>query len=347
MNRLPREFIWKDVESMESFLHDPLNKELYEVYKTVKDKPFKILMPDVKVFNELYYLCVGLRFRDFGADELEEIILADLGHQYAPGLIISMMFAVYAVQKFEIKETFPEYIDSWFLNHGGWYFNTFYDFVMNLGITYQTDFSPRPESAKIIAKKVTNWDKITYSYNHDDTLRILNIWEEEEDKLIILDAIETAYGNYSHDGSLIQKRDGSLIIPMDPDFQKFREYIVKNKPVSQPAFFCEDNPPTPEENEMEFLSKIVLSPFYEERVIALIKSRLKGKTEPKDIMRPFRAALFANAISRPKWKDYELVYGNEFVSKSSFNGYLNKNCISYNEEQEYDWLLKEFEKIVG
>ena len=347
MNRLPREFLWKNVESMDNFLHDPLNKELYEVYKTVKDKPFKILMPDVKVFNELYYLCIGLRFRDFNADELEDIILADTGHEYASSLLISMFFAVYAVQKIEIKDTFPEHIYLWFLNHGGWYFNTFKDFVKNLGITYQTDFSPRPENAKDIALKVTNWDKITYSYNHDDILRVLNLWEEEKDKLIILDAIETGYRNYSHDGTLIQKSDGSLIMPMDIDFQMFREYIIKNKPVSKPAVFCEDYPPTPDDKEIEFLSKIVLDSSLKERIIVLIKSRLKGKTEPKDIMRPFRAALYANAISRPKWKYFELTYGKEIVSKSSFNNYLNKDCKGYNEEQEYEWLLKEFKKIVG
>ena len=53
--KLPREFLWQDYKSMDEFLEEPINQDLYKVYLTVKDAPFKITMPDVKVFNELYY----------------------------------------------------------------------------------------------------------------------------------------------------------------------------------------------------------------------------------------------------------------------------------------------------
>lgn len=347
MNRLPREFLWKDVESMDNFLHDPLNKELYKVYLKVKDAPFRILIPDVKVFNELYYLCVGLRFRDFKTHELEGIILADLGHTYSPSLLMSMLFAVYALQDIKIKESFPDHLDYLLIGLGGWYYDVFKEFVNNQTTTYQTDFTPRPDSASNIVKRNYDWEKITHSYNDDDLLRILGLWKKEEEKLIVLDAIEVAYQNYHNDGALIQKSDGSLIMPMDIDFQKYKEYIINHKPISQPAILCKDIPFTPEERELDFFSNLVLDSSHEESIIALIKSRLIGKIEPKDIMRPFRAAYYANAISRPKWKNFELTYGSKSVSKSSFNGYLAKTCTTFDDEQEYNWLLKEFNKIVG
>ena len=312
MNRLPREFLWKDVESMDNFLDDTFNNELYKVYKTVKENPFKILMPDVKVFNELYYICVGLRFRDFYTDEIEEIIMADLGHKYAPSLLISMIFAVYAVQDENIKESFPDYFSSGLLCRGGWYFDVFQNFANNQKATYKTDFSPRPEKALNIIKRNYDWEKITYCYNDDDVLRVLSLWRKEEEKLLIIDAIETAHKNYHNDGSLIQKRDGSLIMPMDIDFLKFREYIITHKEVSIPVV---------NKKEITGFASYVINKDKAKEVVTLLHQFIDGKNKPQAASIPIRAAIDAKKLLKPTWEIYNNEFPNCKNSRTSFEKY--------------------------
>lgn len=312
MNRLPREFLWKDVESMDNFLHDPLNKELYKVYLKVKDAPFRILIPDVKVFNELYYLCVGLRFCDFKTNELEGIILADLGHTYSPSLLMSMLFAVYALQDIKIKESFPDYLDSLLIGHGGWYYDVFKEFVNNQTTTYQTDFTPRPDSASNIVKRNYDWEKITYSYNDDDLLRVLNLWKNEEEKLTILDAIESAHKFYHNDGSLIQKSDGSLIIPMDADFQKYREYIIKHKDFCSPVITT---------TETSDFASYVINKDQAKDVLKLLHQYIDGKKKPQAASIPIRAAIDAKKLHKPTWEIYREEFPNCKNSRTTFEKY--------------------------
>ncbi len=312
MSRLPREFLWKDVDSMDNFLHDPLNKELYEIYKTVKDSPFKITIPDVNVFNELYYLCVALRFRDFGANELEEIIFADTGRKYAPSLLISMIYAVFILQDLKIRDSFPEHLEYLLLGHGGWYFELFQNFVKKQTVTYQTDFSPRPEKASFVVKRNYNWEKITYSYNDDDLLRVLNLWKNEEEKLTILDAIESAHKFYHNDGSLIQKSDGSLIIPMDADFQKFREYIIKHKDFCSPVITT---------TETSDFASYVINKDQAKDVLKLLHQYIDGKKKPQAASIPIRAAIDAKKLHKPTWEIYREEFPNCKNSRTTFEKY--------------------------
>ena len=298
---------------MESFLHDPLNMALYDVYKGVKNAPFKIKLADEKVFNELYYLCVSIKFGNIGYHDIEEVVLADMGYQYAPSLIISMMYAVLIRQERVIKDTMPINHDSWFQNHGGWYFDTFYDFTKNHQALYQTDFSPKPESAETITRHHCNWERLTFHYNQHEIVRILSVWKSEKDKLLVLADIEKAFKQH-HDADAGTKGvDGPLLLyPATEisDFQKIREKIINHKELTSPVA-----------NEPSGFASYVMIKDEVEKVMELLHQFIDGKNKPQAASLPVRAAIDAKKIHKPTYEVYQKEFPNCKNSRTSFEKY--------------------------
>ena len=122
MSRLPREFLWQDLESMDDFLSEPLNKEIYQVYQTVKTAPFRINIPDIQLFNELYYLCIAIVAKDIYVYELEKVVFARFGRAYLSDLLISMIYAVFYLQENRptVFDGIDRFVDEYQRNKG-WY----------------------------------------------------------------------------------------------------------------------------------------------------------------------------------------------------------------------------------
>ncbi len=161
--RLPREFVWQDLKSMDDFLSEPLNKELYRAYLKVKDAPFRLTMPDVQVFNELYYLCVALNNEFICFNELDQEITSYFCRKDTSDLLISMIYSVFALQdnKPKIFDIISIYIQNY---QKGWYFDYFLDFIKEHQNRYKTNLRPHPENAKLVINREVNWEILTNNF---------------------------------------------------------------------------------------------------------------------------------------------------------------------------------------
>ena len=59
-------------------------------------------------------------------------------------------------------------------------------------------------------------------------------------------------------------------------------------------------------------------------IVGLLCQLMEGKTKPKDVMMPVRAAMDAGVIRRPTWEEFCSEFGKDRIkSKASFSDYTN------------------------
>lgn len=82
-----------------------------------------------------------------------------------------------------------------------------------------------------------------------------------------------------------------------------------------------------------------------EEVIAKIKSYQNGKSNPKDVAQPVRAAIEAGVIRRPTHFEYTSVAGFASIPKSSFSDYTNQSKTPYLDET-YKEMINDFKSLL-
>jgi len=91
----------------------------------------------------------------------------------------------------------------------------------------------------------------------------------------------------------------------------------------------QDNPPSPLNSISPFTSAVI-DTTKAEAVIALLRLLMEGKTKPKDVLMPVRAAMDAGVIRRPTWEEFYKEFGSyRLKSKSSFSDYTNPDKSPY------------------
>lgn len=82
-----------------------------------------------------------------------------------------------------------------------------------------------------------------------------------------------------------------------------------------------------------------------EKVVAYIRELMVGKTTPKDILKPLRAAQDAGAIRRPSWGDYMNAFPDSGVKyKSSLTKYTDPAAQPYKDDNSFSEMLEDFKK---
>lgn len=341
MSRLPREFLWQDLESMDDFLSEPLNKEIYQVYQTVKTAPFRINIPDIQLFNELYYLCIAIVAKDIYVYELEKVVFARFGRAYLSDLLISMIYAVFYLQENRptVFDGIDRFVDEYQRNKG-WYFDYFYNFLINHPVKYHTDFAPHSESVELIVNQNLNWEALTNNYEEKSIMRILDLWNNYNDKKRIFTAIETSYRKSN--GNLYnfkQKKTGGITTyTFNSVFQDIKDYL---NAVNFLAHYEK-----PKKNPDPLTYPFIIHGEYTEEIEQKLHALLKGKTSPKDRMMPIRAAIDAGVIRRPTYTELQSTFGKDFVANSSYHNYTNPDKHPYDANPSFTLLVSEFKKIV-
>lgn len=339
MSRLPREFLWKDLESMEDFFVDPLNKELYHVYCQVKEAPFRLTMPDVEVFNELYYLCIALNNECISFSELDEEIESNFCRKNTTDLLIAMIYSVFSLQKKQllIMDQFDVFLESY---QKGWYFDYFLDFIKEHQNRYKTNLRPHPENAKLVINREVNWEILTNNFNKDSILRILDIWNNHDDKIRILSDIETSYRKSNGNPYCIKekKTGGITTYTFNSVFQDIKDYL---NAVNFLAHY-----EIPKKNPDPLTYPFIIHGEHTEEIEQKLHALLKGKTSPKDRMMPIRAAIDAGVIRRPTYTELQSSFGKDFVANSSYHNYTNPDKHPYDANPSFTLLVSEFKKIV-
>jgi hypothetical protein len=91
----------------------------------------------------------------------------------------------------------------------------------------------------------------------------------------------------------------------------------------------QDNPPSPLNSISPFTSAVIDTTKVE-AVIALLRQLMEGKTKPKDVLMPVRAAMDAGVIRRPTWEEFCQEFGSyRLKSKTSFSDYTNPDKSPY------------------
>ena len=91
---------------------------------------------------------------------------------------------------------------------------------------------------------------------------------------------------------------------------------------------------------------VVIKKVLVEEVVSQLHELMKGKTKPKDLLMPIRAAMDVGVIRRPTWEEFCREFGNECVkNKSSFSNYTNpdKTCF---EDANYEALKSQFRSLI-
>ena len=82
-------------------------------------------------------------------------------------------------------------------------------------------------------------------------------------------------------------------------------------------------------------------------ILKRLHELVKGKTHPKDITMPIRAAIDAGAISRPSWVKFckEFGFNTDSTWKSAYSNYTNPKMIPY-DDAAYESIKDEFIKLI-
>lgn len=82
-----------------------------------------------------------------------------------------------------------------------------------------------------------------------------------------------------------------------------------------------------------------------EEVIAYIKELMASKTNPKDILKPLRAAQDAGVIRRPTWDEFQRAFPDSGVrSKSSLTTYTKADAKPYENDKSFEEMVEDFKK---
>lgn len=207
MKNLPRTFIYRDKKELDEFLQDHyLNEKLYDIFLDVKDSYYNLKISADKIFNEVYYQCTRLMLDPHPESRVWEYLneaKENTGWRYTSDLVFSMVYAILLLQPSISRpiERFLRVLKGKALNEC--YFDAFSNFAESElnsikamdSIPYTPcDFNPCPESPERINHYGTLlWSDVTNDYDEDRIRFIVNLWSNKEDKLSILDKIESAY----------------------------------------------------------------------------------------------------------------------------------------------------------
>ena len=122
--------------------------------------------------------------------------------------------------------------------------------------------------------------------------------------------------------------------------QTFQTYLV-----SQIGFDPDDEKKSQAEKESQAPNyAFVIKPHQTEEIIKIILSYLEGKSSPKDVMMPIRAACDAGVIRKPTYEEVKMAFPNYCPKcKSSVNNYTNPDNQPYIGEA-YQKMIEEFKK---
>ena len=110
---------------------------------------------------------------------------------------------------------------------------------------------------------------------------------------------------------------------------------------------------TPQDNSLSSFNST--SPFTSavidttkaEAVITLLRQLMEGKTKPKDVLMPVRAAMDAGVIRRPTWEEFCQEFGSyRLKSKASFSDYTNPDKSPYT-GADFQMMKEKFRQLMS
>lgn len=108
-----------------------------------------------------------------------------------------------------------------------------------------------------------------------------------------------------------------------------------------------DDAPKKEEIHESTMMAAVIKKEKTTEIISLIHQYMSGKTKPKDILRPLRAAIDAGAIRRPSLQEYIGEFGSDKKKlKTSLSNYTNPQEHPFDGDEQFTEMVKKFREII-
>lgn len=188
--KLPRELLWREVESMDEFFEmEPVNQELYSVFIKLREEPFAIQADPLKVFNEVYYQATRLVYENPMPHELRDFandVKANMGWKYSSELVISMAYWLLQLSEdahTELNPVLKSEIRYRYMRRAFWApFSKLYRKLAGRKVRVQFHFHPRPIYPSLIKTMYINWDEVTHHYKYECIEEVLGIFEYFRDK---------------------------------------------------------------------------------------------------------------------------------------------------------------------
>lgn len=223
--RIPKEFLWTDKETMDEFFElDPVNEYFFEYYVSLREEPFAVSLDAVKVFNEVYYHATRIKYESpyaFYSETYYQEIKADLGWNYSAELVMSMVYWMSEATDPDVQPVIflpKEFIKKECINTIFWLpFRKCCQKIKEDHLQMKYDFKPKPVSLDYIRKMYILWSDFTGDYNLDEIKKVLNIWDDDEDKAQVAAKIKDSLGRdavvkryIDGGGELIRLLDGYI-----------------------------------------------------------------------------------------------------------------------------------------
>ena len=105
--------------------------------------------------------------------------------------------------------------------------------------------------------------------------------------------------------------------------------------------------PVKEEEHKRAFASAVVNVAKVDAVVSLIRQLMEGKTKPKDVLMPVRAAMDAGVIRRPTWGEFCQKFGSyRLKSKTSFSDYTNPDKSPYT-GADFQMMKEKFSQLMS
>lgn len=201
--KLPRELLWTEIRTIDRFLEEPVNREMYDLILLAKDNISQLLDYEsvvLKVFNEVYYQCTRIEYEadpDVRIGDMKSDIKANLGLLHYARVVYYFIYFLLSHRsnnsriaeqyKKAFRRQVSRYIDVYGVDT--------YNRMMNT-TKYHIDLTPQPVPAKELKGSFLDWETITNTYDKESIIAIKNLYDDHNDKKEVMDIIENNFSRF-------------------------------------------------------------------------------------------------------------------------------------------------------
>lgn len=204
---LPREFLWKNIATMDEMLGDFPGEQLYRIYLILSKSaamPYDGIRP-LKILNEVFYQCTRMLYERVPRIELKDYaqdIKANLGSTRCTKTVIMLMVYLLKMQSDQsddVKRMISQ-LKDYFREPGQYYLDMDAEDLILESVVDNREMqsiflTPTPCAAKDLYGIAIDWHDITQSFSQKAINEILLLWTDKHERLRVLQMIEHAF-NY-------------------------------------------------------------------------------------------------------------------------------------------------------
>lgn len=349
--KLPRIMLWTDITSIEVFLREPINQRLYDFYLELHNVRWHLGHDDsaVLLFNEIYYQLTKVEYEcnlDINLDEYIQETESKASKEHCIIFVYKMIFAFLLLRQNNsiAALNFRSYIFYRYNRIWDERTNCAFGSIIKDDKKYLVELKPSPCRVSVLEDTELQWDEITNDFNPSSIKEVLALWSSNEEKIVVLNLIEEAYKRISRRPVKILNNISDSMLRIDYSFfsNMYSELGGKSS---------RNNVRNPQVIDNNIDQTLLNYPFVIKQDLAVVvieklRDLIKGKSSPKDKMMPIRAAQDAGVIRRPTYGEMKNVFGENFISNSSYHNYTNPGKKPFSDNNSFDLMVNEFVKLI-